>query len=119
MSLGNSLGQLGEKLAARYLVGKGYKILAINKMLGHKEIDIIAQQGDLTVFIEVKTANSQSPVKPEEQLNALKIHRLKKAVWQYCLEQRLNPNNIRADLVAICLNETEKMAKVRHFENIF
>ncbi len=113
------LGALGERLAARYLKDKGYKILAANYRLGHKEIDIIAQLGDLVVLVEVKTAASTSPVKPEEQLNSLKIRHLKRAAWLYCLEQHLNPNKLRTDLLAISLNRAEKLAKIKHFENIF
>lgn len=113
------IGQLGERLAAKYLVNKGYKIIETNKRQGHKEIDLICRLGELTVLIEVKTARALSLVKPEEQLSHLKISKLKQAMFLYCQEQRLPLDKARFDLVAITLDYQKKLAKVKHYENIF
>ena len=53
------IGKAGEKAAYKYLKRQGYKIMtcnykrAIGKMIG--EIDIVARQGDVISFVEVKT----------------------------------------------------------------
>ncbi|MBR5388228.1 MAG: YraN family protein [Clostridia bacterium] len=49
------LGKVGEKKAADYLKKKGYKILERNYKNPFGEIDIIARDGEYTVFTEVKT----------------------------------------------------------------
>jgi len=48
-------GQAGEERAVRYLQRKGFSILGRNLRLGQGELDIVARQDDLLVFVEVKT----------------------------------------------------------------
>ncbi len=52
-------GSRGERLAARLLKQKGYRILARNCRSRWGELDLIARDGDTIVFVEVKT-RSQS-----------------------------------------------------------
>ena len=49
------LGQLGEKIAADFLVKNGYKIVDRNRHISRNEIDIIAEDSSFLVFVEVKT----------------------------------------------------------------
>ena len=44
MAYHNELGEIGEKLAAEYLINKGYEILAQNFYFDKAEIDIIAKK---------------------------------------------------------------------------
>lgn len=59
------IGRLGEHIAQKYLQNKGFMIIGQNYLKKCGEIDIIAQKGDITHFIEVKTVselvNSESP----------------------------------------------------------
>lgn len=49
------LGRQGERIAAQYLHDEcGYEIIASNYYASHKEIDIIALDGEYIVFVEVK-----------------------------------------------------------------
>lgn len=48
------LGRQGERIACEYLEGLGYEILDMNFYASHKEIDIIALDGEYIVFVEVK-----------------------------------------------------------------
>ena len=50
-----NIGDRGEALAARELKKHGYRILAKNFRSAHGEIDIIAEDRDVLVFVEVKT----------------------------------------------------------------
>ena len=52
------LGRLGEDVAARYLVSRGYEIIARNWTCQAGEADIIARDDDILVFAEVKTRSS-------------------------------------------------------------
>ena len=58
MAQHNLLGNKGEMLASRYLLDKGYAVHHHNWRSGHKEIDIIAQQRNVLVFVEVKSRSS-------------------------------------------------------------
>ncbi|MDR2663964.1 MAG: YraN family protein [Puniceicoccales bacterium] len=51
-------GRWGESVAVRFLRRKGYRILRRNWHSGHWEIDLIARDGDVLVFVEVKTRRS-------------------------------------------------------------
>lgn len=54
------LGKQGEDLACRELRRRGYVILARRFRTRHGEIDIIARDGDVLVFVEVKARTSRS-----------------------------------------------------------
>ena len=62
----NLLGKKGEEVAQKFIASKGYKIIAANWTFKHKEIDIIAQDGDCLVFIEVKSRTENYWGNPEE-----------------------------------------------------
>jgi putative endonuclease len=54
----NDTGTRGEQLALAELERKSYTVLATNWVSGRNEIDIVAQQGDIIVFVEVKTRST-------------------------------------------------------------
>jgi len=58
MAKHNEFGKQGEELAAQFLMEKGYEILERNWRNRHKEIDIIAKDGEELVIVEVKTRKS-------------------------------------------------------------
>jgi putative endonuclease len=51
----HDLGRRGERLAETFLTEQGWRILARNYRLGHKEVDLVARMGTLVAFVEVKT----------------------------------------------------------------
>lgn len=72
------LGRQGERIAREYLAGQGYILLDSNYYASHKEIDIIALDGEYIVFIEVKSRtkavrSSRHPVhRPSKRVNSKK-----------------------------------------------
>jgi putative endonuclease len=65
-------GSSGEYLAQEYLKNKNYTILFINWRHKRSEIDIIAQDGKVIVFVEVKTRTNLSFGHPENFVDANK-----------------------------------------------
>ena len=55
-----ALGRYGERVAARFFVKEGYRILEQNYHASHNEIDLIAENRDYIVFIEVKARSRSS-----------------------------------------------------------
>lgn len=51
-------GKRGEALAAQHIETQGYEIIERNYRNGRYEIDIVAQDGDVLVFVEVKARTS-------------------------------------------------------------
>ena len=72
-------GARGEKLAARFLRSRGYKILYRNfKARGGGEIDIVCRDGDSLVFVEVKTRTGEEFGRPIEAVGREKQLRVSK-----------------------------------------
>lgn len=110
----NELGQQGEDIAARYLIGKGFNIVARNWRCRHKEVDIIAMDGPTLVFVEVKT-RSQS-MAPSDLISYNKIRFLETAAESYIRRHNFL-GDARFDLVI--LTKSGKGFDVEHIEEAF
>ena len=113
------IGKWGEKIAANYLKKHGYEIVVTNQRLGRDEIDIIAKINSRWIFVEVKTRTSTAVGGAEDQITRQKIKALKRAVFLYCRQNRLNLEKTRADFIAVDIRREQKLAKIKHFKNIF
>ena len=69
MAAHNELGKWGEDLASDYLEQKGYTIMERDWKSGRRDIDIIARDGNIVVFVEVKTRRSSVFGEPEEAID--------------------------------------------------
>lgn len=115
-----TLGYVGEALAAQYLQSKGYQILGNNFTIRGGEIDLVAKNAQIWVFVEVKTRTENSFGYGDESINRLKKVRLQRAIQRY-LDSKIREQdpNYRADLVEITLHpETKKVLRIEHFEDI-
>ena len=72
MNHNQRIGKWGEEIAAGYLLEQGFDIVARNARTPYGEIDIVARQGDITIFIEVKTRTSDKMGMPEDSITARK-----------------------------------------------
>ena len=68
------IGKKGEILAKDFLIAKNYTILFMNWRNKHSEIDIIAQDGKMIVFVEVKSRKNNQYGNPEEFVTKHKIY---------------------------------------------
>jgi len=96
----DALGDRGENRAARFLQSQGYKIIERNFRVEMGEIDIIAKQGKVLVFCEVKTRAYDDPT-PEEQVNETKQHQITKAAKFYLSRYGTPQPPARFDVIAI------------------
>ncbi|MCF8449574.1 MAG: YraN family protein [Taibaiella sp.] len=117
MSKHSKIGIKGEQLASDFLLNKGYIIIFLNWRSGKKEVDVIAQKGDMLVFIEVKTRSGTALQYPEEAVNKQKQHCLKSAAAAFS-EQYRQYKNIRFDIISV-LMENEHVKEIVHFEEAF
>ena len=101
------LGTDKERLAAEYLVKKGYKIQDMNFRTRFSEIDIIARQGSDLVFIEVKYRKNTASGYPEEAVNYKKQTRIRKASEYYMMTKGyvIDRTNVRYDVISIIGDE--------------
>ena len=71
-----SFGGRGERAAERFLRRKGYRILGRNVRLAVGEIDLIAEENGVIVFVEVKTRRGEAAGHPVEAVDEEKQRRL-------------------------------------------
>jgi putative endonuclease len=113
----DALGDRGENVAARFLQKAGYKIIMRNFRCELGEIDIIARQKNVLVFIEVKTRAYDDPA-PEDQVNEVKRHQITKAAKLYLSRYGVPQPPARFDVIAIIWPNGHDPI-IRHTENAF
>lgn len=102
-------------MAENFLLQKGFSILEKNWRYGHWEIDIIAKDKDITVFVEVKTRTGTHFGNPEDAVNTHKQEKLKSATEMYIQKQNI-VGDIRFDVISIQLSPD---VQILHIEDAF
>lgn len=94
-------GREAEARARRFLVHEGFAIVASNFRSPAGEIDIIAREGDVLCFVEVRSRAETGPCDPLETITYEKRRRIERAAEVY-LEGLAGPRpNVRFDVVAV------------------
>lgn len=116
MATHNELGEQGERIAADFLVKKGYQIIRKNYRFKHQEVDIICLYDDLLVVVEVKTRNSHFLAGPEETVTKKKQRSIVKVTNHFMAEEELDLD-VRFDIISIILNNS--ICEIDHLEDAF
>jgi putative endonuclease len=95
------LGKTGEDLAVDALASRGYAILDRRYRTRHGEIDIVARDGETTVFIEVKARATVEFGTAAEAVTPQKQRRLVSMATDYLARHRLLERPCRFDVVAV------------------
>lgn len=114
-----SLGDFGEEAACQFLVKNGYKILERNFRARFGEIDIVALEGNVLVFVEVKNFQKNSLVEPLEAVAGPKMKKIFRAGQIYLMKNKISNKNIRFDLVALKHSSDGKILQIELFKKIF
>jgi putative endonuclease len=115
MAKHNELGQLGEEFAKKHLLQRGYSILEQNWRWGKGELDIIAKQNDILVFLEIKTRTTAQFGYPEESVSQKKQNLMYELAVEY-MHQILHETEFRFDVIAITM---QPQMEIKHFEDAF
>jgi putative endonuclease len=107
----------GEKMAVKFLKKNGYKILKTNFRTPLGEIDVIARQKDVTVFVEVKTRISSSFGPPCLSVTRAKQRHIINNALCYLKGRGLVYSNWRIDVVSIKLDHEYKAKSIELIEN--
>ena len=120
------IGRYGEKLAARYLRKKGYRIIERNIHKSHNEIDIIAVNKEFLVFAEVKTRSVDEDLyseygTPASAVTSAKQRRLILAAKRYIFDtKKYYGKQPRMDVLEVYLDKTTgRPLKINHIINAF
>lgn len=111
------VGRIGEELAKKYLQKKGYRIIEQNYRTRYAEIDLVAKQKDVLVFVEVRTKVGERFGTPEDTLNWKKLRKVKRNAESYASRVKWK-KLYRIDAVCVVLREDYTVQRFEHYENI-
>lgn len=112
------LGIFAEGVARRFLIKKGYEILAANYKMTFGELDIVAKKEGIISFVEVK-ANKRlyEGFEPEMRVDPRKQNKLIKLATAYMLSKGLHETPWQIDIVSVVFDFDNKKARIKHFKN--
>ena len=110
-------GNAGEALARAHLEQRGYRIERSNYRYRRTEIDLIAWDGDILVFVEVKTRSSQVFGDPSIFFKPAQRQRISRAASAY-MDEIDYEWEIRFDLIAILYRGADDY-RLDHYPDVF
>jgi len=116
------LGKVGEAAAAWYLEKKGWKVLERNYRCRFGEIDLIVLDGNVLVFVEVRTRSSASFGTPQESVGYKKQNKLRSLARYYMMDRQVKYkiSGYRFDVLAVKIDrESGKTERIEHIKNAF
>ena len=115
-----AIGDRGERLAAEFLGTRGFKIIARNWRSPHDrrdEIDLVCRDGEVLVFVEVKTRTATALVPGYHAVDRRKKDVLRRAATAYLRGLRPPSAFFRLDVVEVTTRGDDE-PEVRHFKNV-
>lgn len=92
---------MGEDAAAAYLKKQKFKILKRNYSAPTGEIDIIAMDRDVLVFVEVKARSHDGFGTPAEAVDSRKQLKIAKTAQYFVMEQKVYAPLMRFDVLEV------------------
>ncbi|HEY0638870.1 MAG TPA: YraN family protein [Pseudonocardiaceae bacterium] len=95
------LGRRGEDLAAAFLTGLGFEVLARNWRCRAGELDLVATDGGRLVVCEVKTRTGAAYGHPAEAVTRAKAARIRELTRRWLAEHDTRWREVRFDVLAV------------------
>lgn len=112
-------GSRSERSAELYLKKKGFRILTRNWSCALGELDLIARQGNVLVFVEVRSTSHDTAESAIESVNPSKQRQLSRLAIAFMKQHRLYDVAARFDVVVLAWPAEAKQPEIQHFENAF
>lgn len=109
-------GKSGEEIVRDYLISKGYIIIESNYRNKIGEIDIIAKDRNILVFIEVKTRTNITYGYAFEAVDKRKQRKIINTSMAYIKFKNYKNTQLRYDIIEVYL---QNEIKINHLENAF
>ena len=111
------LGLLGERIAARWLMRDGWRVLAHRFRSGHRDIDLVMQRGQEVAFVEVKARRGTRFGSPVEAVHYRKRRELGRSARVWVDRHGTDALQYRFDVVGVLV--FGQTVRVRHVPNAF
>lgn len=111
-----STGRVAEDAVERWLLDRGFRIVARNARVGRLELDVVARRGPLFVVCEVR-ARRGTLVDPAYTFDAAKQDRIRRGALSYWASHGRG-THLRIDAAAVTFDASGTPI-VRYYENVF
>jgi len=112
-----AFGELGERIAERWLRRQGWRVVQRRYRSGHRDIDLVVERDGTVAFVEVKARRGSQFGDPVEAVNWNKQRQLIRSASTW-IDRHGKPSECyRFDVVGV-LVEGERV-RVRHIANAF
>jgi putative endonuclease len=112
-----AFGELGERIAERWLRRQGWRVLQRRFRSGHRDIDLVVERDGTVAFVEVKARRGSRFGDPVEAVNWNKQKQLAKSAFTWIDRHGRPDESYRFDVVGVLI-EGDRV-RVRHVANAF
>lgn len=119
------IGKIGEDIASKFLMKRGFEVVERNYTKPFGEIDIIAKKAGILHFVEIKSvtremdAEEDVGVRAEENLHKMKFRRLANTVSVYLSEKNVSREmRWQIDLIVVEVDLVNNAGKLRFFNSV-
>jgi putative endonuclease len=115
-----SVGRLGERLAAEHLERRGFRIVARNHRTRYGELDLVACDDERLVFVEVK-ARCAGPGRPVDRIDWRKQGQVRAIASAWLAETTDRPHlpELRFDAIGVVVDAAGRLVALEHLEGAF
>ena len=112
-----AFGELGERIAERWLRRRGWRIVQRRFRSGHRDIDLVVERDGTVAFVEVKARKGAEFGGPVQAVNHRKRKQLERSAMVWIDRHGQEAESYRFDVVGVLLNGAE--VRICHIENAF
>ncbi len=112
-----AFGELGERIAERWLARQGWRVVHRRYRFGHRDIDLVVERDGVVAFVEVKARSGERFGDPIEAVNWRKRIDLERSALSWISRHGRSDESYRFDVVGILMQG--RRVRVRHVENAF
>ncbi len=112
-----AFGELGERIAERWLARQGWRVVHRRYRFGHRDIDLVVERDGVVAFVEVKARSSERFGDPIEAVNWRKRIELERSALSWISRHGRSDESYRFDVVGILVQG--RRVRVRHVANAF
>ena len=112
-----AFGELGERIAERWLLRRGWRVVQRRFRNGHRDIDLVVERDGIVAFVEVKARKGAEFGGPVQAVDHRKRKQLERSALVWIDRHGRQAESYRFDVVGVLLSGAT--VRVCHVENAF
>jgi putative endonuclease len=112
-----AFGELGERIAERWLRRAGWRVVQRRFRSGHRDIDLVVERDGMVAFVEVKARRGTGFGQPVEAVNWRKQKELARSAHVWIARHGRVDEAYRFDVVGVLVDG--ERVRIRHVPDAF